>query len=320
MEPQKRDNDGEMHDIIGDIHGHADELVELLGRLGYKQQSGVFRHPTRQVIFCGDFVDRGPQISKSIHIVRSMCEAGTAQAVMGNHELNALAFHTQHPRKPGVFLREHVGKNLRQHRATLDQLGEQEIREALDWFRTLPVSIDLGNLRVVHACWDYGDLQTVTKVLQTHGSMTPEFLLEATDTSSPLFTAIERVMKGPEMLLPEGCFYVDKEGMQRRFARIRWFEAPDGHTCASYSIPQLQDSVLAGFPVPDDVRPTVYEPTEPPVFVGHYWLPEKTPSPLAPNIACVDYSVAKHGMLAAYRHFGEAILQPENFVTIPSRS
>ena len=48
-----------MYDLIGDIHGHADELVELLERLGYVEINGVYRHANRSVIFCGDFVDRG---------------------------------------------------------------------------------------------------------------------------------------------------------------------------------------------------------------------------------------------------------------------
>ena len=90
-----------MYDIIGDIHGHADELVELLQKLGYKESSQVFRHPSRQVIFCGDFIDRGPRIRDTIAIARNMCEANAAQAVMGNHELNALAFHTPHPLNQG---------------------------------------------------------------------------------------------------------------------------------------------------------------------------------------------------------------------------
>ena len=48
-----------MYDLIGDIHGYADELVELLGTLGYQKAHGVYCHPERRVIFVGDFVDRG---------------------------------------------------------------------------------------------------------------------------------------------------------------------------------------------------------------------------------------------------------------------
>lgn len=33
------------YDIVGDIHGHADELEALLRRLGYLEIAGRYRHP-----------------------------------------------------------------------------------------------------------------------------------------------------------------------------------------------------------------------------------------------------------------------------------
>jgi len=45
------------YDIIGDIHGHAAELKQLLGKLGNENKNGCYRHPEgRQVIFLGDFI------------------------------------------------------------------------------------------------------------------------------------------------------------------------------------------------------------------------------------------------------------------------
>lgn len=75
-----------MFDLIGDIHGHADELTELLELLGYRRANDVYGHPTRRAIFVGDFIDRGPQITQVLKIVRPMVEARAALAVMGNHE------------------------------------------------------------------------------------------------------------------------------------------------------------------------------------------------------------------------------------------
>ena len=44
-----------------------------------------------------------------------------------------------------------------------------------------------------------------------------------------------------------------------------------------------------------------YGHDEKPVFLGHYWM-EGEPSPLADNIACLDYGVANRGgKLVAYR-------------------
>src|SRR5476651_558976 len=46
-------------DIIGDVHGCANELEELLALLGYtRDEGGVWRHPEhRKVVFVGDLVD-----------------------------------------------------------------------------------------------------------------------------------------------------------------------------------------------------------------------------------------------------------------------
>jgi hypothetical protein len=123
-----------MYDLIGDIHGQTDELVELLEKMGYRIHGGVYGHPDRKTIFVGDFIDRGSRIRQALNIVRPMVEGGSALTVMGNHELNALGFHTEHPRQPGTYLRPRIEKNVRQHRATMDQLcayrwqGEQKLR------------------------------------------------------------------------------------------------------------------------------------------------------------------------------------------------
>jgi hypothetical protein len=55
-------------------------------------------------------------------------------------------------------------------------------------------------------------------------------------------------------------------------------------------------------------------PTKP-IFVGHYRL-KGEPSPLSDRVACVDYSVAKGGKLAAYRWDGESVLRREKFVGV----
>src|SRR5262249_45704336 len=121
-----------MYDLIGDIHGHADALVQLLETLGYRKVKGVYQHPESQVIFLGDFIDRGPKIRQVLEIVRPMTEEGKAVAVMGNHELNALAYHTEDPEAPGEYLRRRSDKNVKQHRKTVEQLKADELASSLD--------------------------------------------------------------------------------------------------------------------------------------------------------------------------------------------
>lgn len=305
-----------MYDLIGDIHGHADELVELLHALGYRQAHGAYQHPERQVIFLGDFIDRGPKIRQVLEIVRAMIEEGKAQAVMGNHELNALAYHTEDPEARGEFLRRHSDKNVKQHRKTIEQLKPQELALYLEWFRTLPMWLDLGGLRVVHACWDEGAVASIAQALERNGGFTGGFLLSACKKGKALFAPVEVVLKGKEAPLPKGVSFHDADGHARTEIRSRWYLPPKGQTYRTYSL--QSETIPCDLPLDESVVATAapYPATTKPVFIGHYWLSAQRPELLADNVACLDYSVAKGGFLCAYRWDGEQKLKNQNFVRV----
>jgi hypothetical protein len=299
------------YDIIGDIHGHAHELKALLLDLGYGRHQLGYRHPDRKVVFVGDFVDRGPAIGEVIEIVRSMVDAGDALAVMGNHEYNAIAFHTPRRDKPGEWFRSHSDKNLKQHHETLRQLSSSQLAEAIAWFKTLPVAIDLGNLRVAHAAWQPRDIVCINNALDSAGRFTDDFLLRSELAGSDLNKAIENVLKGPELRLPSGHFILDKENHKRETVRIKWYEDGSGRT---YREHHFGSDKAPDIPIDANALTTVeaYSREAPPVFVGHYWL-TGTPMPLASNVACTDYSVAKGGKLVAYRWDGESVLSADKY-------
>ncbi len=78
-------------DIIGDIHGCAEELQLLLNKLGYGvtrqgREFQVIPPPGRRAIFLGDLVDRGPASPDVLRLVMSLVESGAALAVPGNHD------------------------------------------------------------------------------------------------------------------------------------------------------------------------------------------------------------------------------------------
>lgn len=307
-----------MYDIIGDIHGYAEELKLLLQKLGYSKTRSGYQHLSRTAVFCGDFIDRGPEIPEVVSIVRQMCDEGNAVAVMGNHEFNALAFQTEDPDQPGKFLRPRSDRNLKQHAATLKQFSPSELQSALSWFRSLPVSLETDSFRIVHACWNADCIQQIQTALTEHGPFTAEFLKKATTPNDEVFDAIECVLKGPELPLPDGLFVTDKEGNRRKRIRIRWFHSPENQTWQTYALPKV--NTLPDDPVPQDAFAAPYGIDERPVFVGHYWLRSFPPEPLTDNIACLDYSIAKDGWLCAYRFDGALPLTADRIVAIPSRS
>lgn len=79
-------------DIIGDVHGCYDELIELLTKLGYdtSDPSRVVAPAGRKAVFLGDLVDRGPKVPEVLLLVMSMVADGAALCVPGNHDVKLL--------------------------------------------------------------------------------------------------------------------------------------------------------------------------------------------------------------------------------------
>lgn len=313
-----------MYDIIGDLHGFADPLRRLLAQLGYEERDGAWRHAERTAVFVGDFVDRGEEIAEVLEIVRSMTDAGAALAVMGNHEFNAVAYRRERVVGSGEYLREHSQKNLEQHKETLAQLSEEQLDDWTRWFQTLPMWLELPGLRIVHACWDPHSMAIVSEHHDRCGGFTDEFFRAACVEDSELFDAVEVLLKGKELELPDGVSFEDKGGHERHAVRVKWYEDPlmGGGTYRGHSFYFKQDDRQR---IPDAAlepealaaaRP--YGAGEPPVFFGHFWMPgDQTPARLASNVACLDYSVAHEGRLCAYRWNGETLLQDVGFVSVP---
>lgn len=141
-------------DIIGDVHGCADELQDLLHKLGYEarlfgvgegRRAHVKTPPGRRAVFVGDLVDRGPASPDVLRIVMALAAEGQALCVPGNHDVK--------------FVRWLAGRNVKLTHG-LDRTAEQFAGES-PAFRThagtflekLPIHLwlDGGNIAVAHA-------------------------------------------------------------------------------------------------------------------------------------------------------------------------
>jgi len=307
-----------MYDIIGDIHGHASRLEQLLERMGYERDADSWRHPDRQAIFVGDFIDRGPEQIETYRLVRAMIDRGAALAVMGNHEFNAVAFKTPDPAQPGERLRPHTDKNRKQHSAFLDQVGEDSALhdEMIAWFKTLPLFLDLQGLRVVHACWHDDSFETLRPLLDHRQCLVDEAWVDAACEGTDAYNAAETLLKGLEIPLPDGESFLDKERNERRHIRTRWWQRGGGTYRSVAMMDETTRATLSDDPVPDHVLPGYTD--DKPVFVGHYWL-RGTPEPMSDRVACLDYTVtepAPAGKLTAYRWDAQFIMSSDRFVWV----
>jgi len=252
-----------------------------------------------------------------VELVRAMVEAGAAHCILGNHEFNAIAWITEDLDLPGEFLRRH-GKpgNRAQHLAFLQEVeGTPQHHQIITWFKTLPLWLDLGGVRVVHACWHEESMEVLRPLLGPNNTLTNEVIVLGSRKHHPVFEAIEIVCKGPEVSLPAGISFQDKEGKIRDEVRVRWWEE-DLSTYRKAAIgPPGDMEMIPDLPMPVGWKGHAY--AGPPVIFGHYWFSGK-PKVISTRFACLDYSVAKGGPLVAYRWDGEGELNDAKMMWVGS--
>ena len=193
------------YDLIGDIHGCGHALARLLDQLGYRLQGGVWRHPRRQVIFLGDIIDRGPHIREALHLVHAMVEHGQAHCIMGNHEFNALGWYM--PAPPAAVAiscantrHASLGCCRKPSSSSSTTPRWKAFRE---WFYDLPLFLETERFRVVHACWDNRVIARLRPLLND-GRINPAILREAGLPGTFICQALDRLLRGTDMPLPEG--------------------------------------------------------------------------------------------------------------------
>lgn len=302
------------YDVIGDIHGHAAKLAALLRMLGYVPSAGSWIPPQgRTAVFVGDLIDRGPEQIRVVNIVRSMIDAGHATSVMGNHEFNAIGYATRRDDGSGEFLRAHSNKNTGQHAEFLAQIteGSPLHQEVVGWFRTLPPTLDLDGIRVVHAWWHEPFVELVNSRWTSGKPMNDAFLHASWTKGSPEWLAMDGLTKGLEIQLPDGHSFLDHAGVERREVRTKWWhEEPRSLRDVAIVEPGQEHTVPGHLLLPGDYLGAPVDGT--PVFVGHYWMKGR-PERMSRKVACLDWSAAKNGPLVAYRWDGEGEIAPDKF-------
>ena len=123
--------------FIGDVHGHYDGLMNLL--------EAIAPDGSDQIFLLGDLIDRGP---KSADVVQFVRKSGY-KCLMGNHEqllIEAFPDGTLCPQALQAWLYS-GGQTTVNSYPKIETL----LAEHLDWVRTLPTHLDLGDVWLAHA-------------------------------------------------------------------------------------------------------------------------------------------------------------------------
>lgn len=149
--------------VIGDIHGCAELLQDLLSRIDATPED-------HRIVCVGDFVDRGESSAEVLGLLRERQSADPDRFIclMGNHEKMMLDFiHRTQERGPR-WLRNGGLQTLASFRVAgateglsgdrLDAVSEAFAAamgpDLLGWVENLPLSWTSGSLTVVHAAMD----------------------------------------------------------------------------------------------------------------------------------------------------------------------
>ena len=286
-------------DIIGDVHGEIGALRALLDRMGY---DGNGEHlDGRRLVFVGDLVDRGPDSPSVLRLVRRLVERGTAQCILGNHELSLMRgskkrgnrwfwgeTETIRNDKGGVWPQA-LFTSATERLATLTFLGN------------LPLALEREDVAVVHASWQPASIERL-RASRAKGAAAAmaEFEeevavtirrrgLDRTDrrdrdkigllqqNRNPVRTATS----GPEGYAPRRFF---ASGRWRTLERIKWWDSeppPPGRlVVVGHFWRRFMGDIRAG--------QQNYTPSGPDMFAGY--RPEELLGP-GKGVMCIDFAV-----------------------------
>jgi serine/threonine protein phosphatase 1 len=155
---------GQIVYAVGDVHGRYDLLRSLLGTIArHADDHAQGRRPI--LVFCGDYIDRGPDSAKVIDTLLWLRRHGEFELhlLKGNHEQACLAF-IDHPELNGEWL--HFGglealesygvappdaEDMMDYRRARDDLLARMPAAHLHLMQTLQLMIGIGDFAFVHA-------------------------------------------------------------------------------------------------------------------------------------------------------------------------
>ncbi len=286
--------------IVGDVHGQYQRLLGRLKSAGLTSINDKYTFDNGKILFLGDLLDRGPESRKVVELAKQLHEAGIAEVILGNHEFNFLGYLSRLDKRS--FLRRHTLKNLRQHRATLKSYkGHKNDLEAhLTWLKSLSLFFENEHFRAVHACWDPQWIQWL-KTKYPEGLKDERLFNNSYRIGKKSFFCIERLLKGPELSLPEEFSSIDSDGNTRAGVRYKWWQKNKGRALKEVTTKWNSKWPNKSFNSSFENRSLSYSKKEKPLFIGHYNF-NNHPEFHTQNFLCLDCSDKEGNRVLIYRH------------------
>lgn len=298
-----------MFDIIGDIHGEGDILKNLLIKMGYIRLRNTYIHPFRKAIFVGDIINRGDKIEECLQIVSSMILANSGFCILGNHEFDLLRYHYL---KGTPALRTKYNSIYSRLEAKLQKtllalkVDSFTYNNYINWIFSLPLWIDTGRIRVVHAAWHQESIETLSNALINRDI---KYLIDQSFFNKDISDSLKYILKGRHIRIP-------RLSSEREFV-VKWWCSIRNLDLKSNMLKDMKTAPNFQLDAEDLKEDKKYPSDSPPVFFGHYGMHLQSKDklkPIANNLACVDINHLENKLLVAYRWSGEYILNKNNFI------
>ena len=259
--------------VIGDIQGCYAALTALLKQIKFDESQD-------KVYFAGDIVARGEDSLSALRLVKTMCEKGCAEIILGNHDINLLAVWR------GAI-------KIKKKDKTQPIFDAPDCNELLNWLRYQPLLV-------------YPDDSTVL----VHAGIPPNWTIgQAAMHALELQNQLQSSLWQLDRLLPELYYHTPKkwsnvlsgyarmQGICNYLTRMRLCKADGTLEFSFKSSPDdpQEDTIPAGF------RPWFewQVPRERRIIFGH-WAALKAKVDL-PSVRATDAGCVWGGSLLAYR-------------------
>ena len=171
------------------------------------------------------------------------------------------------------------------------------LTEFIPWIRSLPLFIEFPEFRVVHAAWHLPSIE----LLKSKDWKDEYFIRSTMSKNSETKEAVQIILRGISVPVPEELKYFDRFGIQRKKARIRWWEKRKKTINGTDFLPACEKIKDSEFKNKIKLPEKSYSINELPVFFGHYCLPEHEPKVIN-NLVCLDGCVTSGNVLWGYRY------------------